>query len=234
MNGVAAGLATIGTPLGPDDGQRTALDLYDAALHATAAGCRPELTVGTDDQLWSTVDLASWSGEPRGADVSLLSRCTGPTLDVGCGPGRFTAAVAATGVAALGVDVSPAAVRLTRARGGVALPRSVFQRLPAEGRWQHVLLADGNIGIGGDPVRLLARCRDLLAATGTVLVELSAPGRTGGAVTVRLRHAGTQSAPFRWAYVTATEIAAVAGAAALQVAESWTEAGRWFAALARN
>ncbi len=231
MTGVAVGTGTL---VRTEDGQCTALELYDAALAATAAGCPPDLTVGTTDGSWSTVDIADWSGGLHGADASLLSRCTGPTLDVGCGPGRFTAAVAATGVAALGVDVSPAAVRLTRARGGVALHRSIFQRLPAEGRWQHVLLADGNVGIGGDPVRLLARCRELLAGTGTVLVELAAPGRTGGAVTVRLRHRGTQSAPFRWAYVTADQLPAVAGAAALRVGESWTEAGRWFAALGRD
>ena len=32
------------------------------------------------------------------------------------------------------------------------LRRDLFAPLPGEGRWHHVLLADGNIGIGGDPV----------------------------------------------------------------------------------
>ena len=43
----------------------------------------------------------------------------------------------------------------TRARGGSALLRDVFRTLPAEGRWRTLLLADGNIGIGADPVALL-------------------------------------------------------------------------------
>ena len=43
---------------------------------------------------------------------------------------------------------------------------------PARAAGQHVVLADGNIGIGGDPVALLRRCRELLAESGTVLLEL--------------------------------------------------------------
>ncbi|MGA8112574.1 MAG: class I SAM-dependent methyltransferase, partial [Actinocatenispora sp.] len=142
-----------------------------------------------------------------------------------------TAAVAATGTHALGVDISPVAVRLTRRRGGTALCRSVFQRLPAEGRWRHVLLADGNIGIGGDPVRLLTRCRSLLAPGGSVLVEVEPPGGGSGTSTVRLRHGERYSQPFRWARVAADDLAADAEPAALRPIESWTEDGRWFAAL---
>ena len=41
--------------------------------------------------------------------------------------------------------------------GGPALVRSVFETLPGEGRWDTVLLMDGNIGIGGDPAALLGR-----------------------------------------------------------------------------
>jgi SAM-dependent methyltransferase len=176
------------------------------------------------------VELAGWlSGRP--GDGSLVSRCGGPTLDVGCGPGRLTAAVASTGLAALGVDISPTAVRLTRHRGATALCRSVFEPLPAEGRWQHILLADGNIGIGGHPDRLLRRCRGLLAPTGTLLVELDPPGTRSHAATVRLRYGDRQSRPFRWAYLSADDLAGRAEAAALRVLDRWTEAGRWFAAL---
>ena len=65
---------------------------------------------------------------------------------------------------------------MTRERGVPALRRDVFDRVPGEGRWHTVLLADGNIGIGGDPVRLLQRVRTLLATGGRVVVELGAPG----------------------------------------------------------
>ncbi|MFD7013570.1 methyltransferase domain-containing protein, partial [Streptomyces sp. NPDC059928] len=97
------------------------------------------------------LDVERWCAEPDLADRTVLRRCRGAVLDIGCGPGRLVAALAAEGVAALGVDVSPEAVRRTRALGGSALCRSVFDQLPGEGRWDTALLLDGNVGIGGGP-----------------------------------------------------------------------------------
>lgn len=209
----------------------SALEVYDAALAAAARHGYRDLRIGAPATGWSAAGLPGWlAGRP--GDGSLVSRCTGPTLDVGCGPGRLTAAVASTGLPALGVDISPTAVRLTRHRGATALCRSVFEPLPAEGRWRHVLLADGNIGIGGHPHRLLSRCRALLGPTGTVLVELDPPGSRSHTATVRLRYGDRQSRPFRWAYLSADDLAESAEAAALRVLDRWTEDGRWFAALA--
>jgi hypothetical protein len=37
-------------------------------------------------------------------------------------------------------------VRLTTQAGGAAVRRSVFDRIPGEGLWDAVLLADGNVG----------------------------------------------------------------------------------------
>jgi SAM-dependent methyltransferase len=123
--------------------------------------------------------MARWIGGPdttphdRLADELVLARCSArPTLDLGCGPGRFTASLQQRGSAALGVDISGAAVELTRMRGGTAIRGDVFEPLPAEGCWDRVLLTDGNIGIGGDPVRTLQRSADLLAPDGVVVVEI--------------------------------------------------------------
>ncbi|MGW2557256.1 glycoside hydrolase family 15 protein [Streptomyces sp. NPDC001635] len=98
-----------------------------------------------------------WYAHPNVADESVLNRCVGPVLDVGCGPGRLCRTLLSRGVFALGVDVAPRAAARTIALGGIALCRSVFGRLPAEGGWRTVLLIDGNIGIGGDPRALLGR-----------------------------------------------------------------------------
>jgi SAM-dependent methyltransferase len=219
--------------------------MYDAALARHVAGVPAALTAQIADEsvalgpppggagpIPSTVDIATWCAAPSETDRALVDRCTGATLDVGCGPGRFTLAVAATGVPALGVDIAPAAVALVRARGGSALRRSVFGRLPGRGRWQHVLLADGNIGIGADPARLLRRCRELLAPGGTVLVEVGPPGSGSGIATLRLRDRERCSAPFRWSYLSVDTLADTAAAAGLHVRTQWTEAGRWFAELA--
>src|SRR5207247_1106290 len=73
--------------------------------------------------------------------------------------------------------------------------------LPGEGRWRRVLLADGNIGIGGDPVRLLRRCARLLGRDGAVLVELDRPGTPTWRGDVTLADGDRVSAPFPWAFV---------------------------------
>jgi SAM-dependent methyltransferase len=75
-----------------------------------------------DDGSCTLLPVARWQAPPGTADEALLLRgCTGPTMDVGCGPGRLVAALSVRGVVALGIDVSPLAVALTRSRGAMAL-----------------------------------------------------------------------------------------------------------------
>ncbi|MCP2167228.1 methyltransferase domain-containing protein [Goodfellowiella coeruleoviolacea] len=188
--------------------------------------CALELATGERVAL----PIARWHAAPGAGDRLLLARCTGPTLDVGCGPGRLTAALTARGVAALGVDISPVAVRLTRARGGIAVCRDVFGALPGAGRWRHVLLADGNIGIGGDPVRLLRRVAALLAGGGTVVAEVDEPGVGLRPGPVRLAEADGW---FPWAWLGADAVPEVAAAAGLAVRWAGRCGARWFAELER-
>ena len=89
--------------------------------------------------------VTRWLREADAVDRRLLAGCAGPTLDVGCGPGRLIAALTAHGIPSLGIDISLEAVISTRARGGAALRRDVFAPIPGEGRWPWVVLADGNI-----------------------------------------------------------------------------------------
>lgn len=138
----------------------------------------------------SPTDL--WIRAADDVDLAMVGLCAGPTLDIGCGPGRMTAALGAAGHLALGIDVVDAAVSLTRQRGASALRRDVFQRLPGEGRWHCALLADGNIGIGGDPVALLQRVRTLLAPGGRVVVEVDPLGVDDVARTARAAGFPTQ------------------------------------------
>jgi SAM-dependent methyltransferase len=210
-----------------------ALAVYDAALRRAGTGRRIGLTLRDDRGHEHRVDVAAWCGTDVPGDAGLLARCVGPTLDVGCGPGRLTGGLLSRGLPALGIDVSVAAVGLARRRGAPVLHRNVFEPVPGHGRWRHVLLADGNIGIGGSPQRLLRRCRDLLATGGLLHAEVTGPGTRTWAGAARIRDGdGVLSAPFRWASVAIDDLPAVAADAGLHVVDVWTEADRWFASLA--
>jgi SAM-dependent methyltransferase len=176
-------------------------------------------------------DAGDWSTALRPGDTGLLERCPDRTLDLGCGPGRLAGALAAAGRRAVGVDVSPQAVRLARRRDVPVLLQDLFDPLPGEGSWGGVLLADGNIGIGGDPERLLDRSRELVCAGGSVVVEVDPPGAPTWRGVVHLADGRRTSAAFAWAFVGADEIGPVASRAALRTTDVWTEAGRWFAHL---
>lgn len=214
-------------------GEQAALDLYDSALLRAVTGGEAQLVMRAPDGREHRVDAAAWCRAARPGDRGLLERCTGATLDVGCGPGRLTGALLRRGRPVLGIDVSAAAVRLTRARGAPALRRDVFAPVPGHGRWEHLLLADGNLGIGGDPAALLRRCRDLLAAHGRLHTEVEPPGTGNWSGPATLHDgAGSSGAPLRWAQVAADDLAPLAHAAGLHIRTSWTEAGRWFTTLA--
>jgi SAM-dependent methyltransferase len=213
----------------------SALAVFDAALRRAHAGHPTVLTLRDDRGREHRIDPTAWCRDAVDGDASLLDRCAGPTLDIGCGPGRLAAALVRRGCPALGIDISAAAVRLARRRGATALRRDVFGPLPGHGRWQRLLLADGNIGIDGDPHRLLRRCRDLLGPDGHLLVEVTAPGTRSWSGAASIRHdAGAASAPFRWASVAAHDLPVLAAATAMRILETWTEADRWFARMTRG
>ncbi|WP_195760663.1 class I SAM-dependent methyltransferase [Agromyces kandeliae] len=187
------------------------------------------------DGISHRLDAGSWVRPAGDADLTVLDRATGPLLDVGCGPGRMLHAAAARSMPALGIDVVPHAVDRARRTGGLALRRSVFDRLPLEGRWQSVLLMDGNIGIGGDPAVLLRRCAELVTGGGEVLVEVDADADLAvvGHCTLVDGH-GLESDPFPWARVGWSAAAALATDAGLVVAEHWDAAGRHFVRASRS
>ncbi len=208
----------------------TTIELYGRLLDH-AAGGKHDGRVRSAAGPPTALPLRRWLGPADAADLLALESAVAPVLDVGCGPGRLLAALAARGRAATGIDVSPVAVRLARRRGGHAIRACVFSpELPA-GAWGTILLFDGNIGIGGDPERLLARTAELLRAGGDAVVELEPPGRGASVVGMRLEGAGAVGPWFDWARVDADAIGAVARGAGLRVAGRLEGDGRWFARL---
>lgn len=184
------------------------------------------------------LDGLRWTAAADAVDRRILDTVRGPALDVGCGPGRHVVALSEAGVPTLGIDITPAALTLARAQGAPVLRRCVFDRVPGAGRWRTALLLDGNLGIGGDPVALLRRLRELLASDGRVLVEV------GGCATPpyagRVRFTGLDADPgghpapwFEWVTVTTADLAWLSEASGFVLAEVREAAGRWFAWLDR-
>ncbi|KQR20277.1 hypothetical protein ASF79_12055 [Agreia sp. Leaf335] len=198
------------------------LALREAGPISSTAGARLEL------------DFDKWSDDADDIDHSLLRNARGPILDIGCGPGRMVRAAGRLGLVALGLDVSPEVVAMAR-RGGVAVALgSVFERVPAEGLWGTALLIDGNVGIGGDVAALLVRCRDILAPSGVLIVEVHTDDDRDHAYSATLvDDEGAQSGVFPWAEIGATRLADVARASGYTVERVIVAGGRRFCRLTR-
>ncbi len=208
---------------------------HDPFAEAMRTGRGP-LWLRRSDGHRHTLDVERWCAPPDAADRTLLLRCLRrglPALDLGCGPGRLVSALQALGLPALGVDVTHTAVARTRVIGGSALCRSLFDRLPGEGRWGTALLVDGNIGIGGDPDALLGRTAELLSERGLLLVEVE-PEDVDEQVTVAVEDGNGRCGPtFPWARLGARAAVRRAAYAGLTPVEAWVSQGRHFLGLRR-
>jgi SAM-dependent methyltransferase len=173
-------------------------NLYDRALDGEPCWLRH------DDGRVDRLPVRSWLGGRKGDarfDSALVEMCDGPTIDLGCGPGRLVAHLVQRGIPALGVDQSATAVALARRSGAPALRRDVCDALPGTGRWQTVLLADGNVGLGGDPRRILRRAAELLRHGGRCLAEFDSAIDGIHAGWVRLESSRAIGPWFEWASV---------------------------------
>ena len=94
---------------------------FGAKIRTAALGKQVTALLEHADGVHTAMDCRRWCSNPDDEDRSVLTRVAGATLDVGCGPGRLTVTLAGRGHAVLGIDVTPDAVSLTRAAGGVAL-----------------------------------------------------------------------------------------------------------------
>lgn len=177
------------------------------------------------------MEVGRWTGPCTDVDERVLERAEPPVLDVGCGPGRHVRSLARRGVMALGIDASAAAIGIARRFGAPAILGSIFDEVPGAGTWGSALLLDDNLGIGGEPVRLLRRVHALLAPGGSVIVETDPPGGHTGSVMARLDGPAGTSKPFPWAVVSSDGLTDVVQGTGLRVEDQWDDAGRHFALL---
>jgi hypothetical protein len=111
-----------------------------------------------------------------------MSYVRGTVLDVGCGAGRHLLCLQARGVDAVGIDVSPVAVKVCKARGLTnvwVLPvTKVSSRL---GVFDTILMMGNNFGLFGSLDRarwLLRRFHSLCSAQGRIVAESRDPHAT--------------------------------------------------------
>ena len=206
---------------------------YANALRAGELLYLSDTRAGSTTRL--TMDVSRWNADADAADLSLLSRVTGPVLDIGCGPGRMVRAAMDLGMHAVGIDVSAAALEMASSLGGSFFRGSVFDRIPGEGMWQTTLLVDGNVGIGGDIPNLLARCRELISATGEIVIELNADRDHEEHYFAEVADSrGNRSDSFPWAEIGLDRLSLMLGHLGLQLVQFWELDGRAFCRLAKT
>ena len=144
-------------------GAETALDLVDPAGGAALKRLRP----------------ADWCGPLRAGDAALVHRCTGPTLDVGCGPGRLLAPLAGSH-RVTGCDISPEMLAEARRRcpPQVRLVQADARRLPfAAASFDLACSAYGAVPFVADPGRVMQEVARVLRPGGRGVFSVTHPVR---------------------------------------------------------
>lgn len=165
-------------------------------------------------------------------DEAVAQMCVGPTIELGCGPARLVARLVQRGIPALGIDRSVTAIKLAGRGGAPALLGDVFEPLPGTGRWQTVLLVDGNVGLGGDPRRILGRAAELLGRGGRCVAEFDTRAIGIQGRWVRLESGHDVGPWFRWASVGVDSAASLAAQVGLTLTGVRMLGGRVIATLA--
>lgn len=207
------------------DAQPLGSDPFDAVF--ASGDCRLRHSDGSVEHWpvnrWCAVDV-----DPADLrfDAAVAHHCVGSTIDLGCGPGRLLDALTARDMIALGVDSSAVAVTMARRRGRTVLQRDIHEPLPGEGRWTTALVIDGNVGIGGDPTRVLTRAGEIVRPGGTILVEIDPAVEHVEREMVRVETSEVTGSWFPWARIGLLGAENVAHASGLSVRRTWEESGR--------
>ncbi|MEL6915738.1 MAG: methyltransferase domain-containing protein [Pseudomonadota bacterium] len=199
------------------------MDLFGDAPRDHQAGARGRLrTIRRDDDHVDAHDPAlHFAPDAFARERAVLSHARGAVLAVRCGAGRTVLSLAARGLAVTGIDISPGAVAVARARGGGdirlgdVLDAGADAGGLSEAAFDTITLLGNNLGIGGTregcarlPGRLaeLARPGGQLFITGLDIADTTEAahlahlarnresGRPMGEIAMRFEYGGTDDA----------------------------------------
>ncbi|MFD4763637.1 hypothetical protein ACFWOJ_33760 [Streptomyces sp. NPDC058439] len=104
-------------------------------------------------------------------------------------------------------------------------------RFPARETGRLFLLADGDIGIGGDPHALVRRCAHLISPTGVLLVEVDNNDVEEHCTAWFEDTHGHRGPPFPWARLRAPALRRITDDLGFSVTDQWKSGPRTFLAL---
>jgi SAM-dependent methyltransferase len=180
--------------------------------------------IGVEDAATYFAPIEDWPTTERQA----YEEFTGRVLDLGCGAGRHASVLTAAGLDVIGVDASPGAVEVARARG-VDARLGLASALPAGiAAVDTVVLFGNNLGLLGSPwqtpivlaelarvatpgARIFASGVDPYATTDPVHIAYHdrnrQRGRMPGHLRLRVRHQRLVSEWFDYLFVSELELA---------------------------
>ena len=189
-------------------------DIWGMAYLDVQAGQPKPVLMRRDDGLVTDLTelIRGYFDSPPPRQAELLERLTGRVLDVGCGVGRHTLWLQERGVQAVGIDGSPGAVAVAKARGcrEVHLVTACELQFPDDSFDAAVLMGNG-ASLGGtiEGCKALFGClAALVRLRGTLIAEGNDPlvtdnpqhlayheanrraGRPPGQVRVRMEYGG--------------------------------------------
>lgn len=204
-----------------------------------AAGARPGAAfdvVERDDGFIGVQDAAAYFDGPDqwpSVDRDLLATVAGRVLDVGCGAGRHAVAVREGGARVVGLEPSPGAAAVARARGLDVVRASVYDPPAGLGVFDEILMLGNNLGLLADArtaVRVLSTLATLAAPGARVIADNLDPylttnpahlayhernrarGRMAGQIRMRVRDGITASEFFDYLFVSPDELTALLAA----------------------
>jgi SAM-dependent methyltransferase len=146
----------------------------------------------------------------REDEKSAFSHCRGRVVDVGCGAGRIALYLQEKGHTVVGIDNSPGAIEVCRARGVKELLNIPFTQIDRRvGQVDSFVLFGNNFGLFGSPKRarwLLRRLKSLTSRHALIIAQTTDPyqtqnpdhlayhernrqrGRLGGQLRIRVRY----------------------------------------------